>query len=292
MAEERTVGTLTTVQASQLLMLPAPSEISKLSRDGWMKAAGRDRWRLVDVVQGYVRYLRDRAGMIDSKALASVLGISLSWLAQLERDGVIKRAAKGAWPRDESIRAYVEFIRKDRQTKPTGATLVSMEAFARHIGLSREMVRRLIAEGVLTPAPDGRLDLDKSRIAYITHLRERPVRSQAQDKLRETKAKEIELRMAERCHSLIEREEAVDATRDILGVVLTGLGSLPARVAGKDLTLRRRIESEISAIRQTAAKRLKQQSESLRTTGEATTAPATFGQADGAQPVSAAPSAA
>ncbi len=71
MAEERRVEMLSTAQAAQLLMLPAPVEISKLSRDGWMKAAGRDRWRLVDVVQGYVRYLRDCAGLIDSKALES-----------------------------------------------------------------------------------------------------------------------------------------------------------------------------------------------------------------------------
>ena len=290
MAEER-VGTLTTAQAAGLLMLPAPSEISKLSRDGWMKAAGRDRWRLVDVVQGYIRYLRDRAGMIDSKGLASVLGVSLSWLAQLERDGVIRRAAKGAWPRDDSIRAYVAFLRKEGRTKPSSTTMVSQEAFGRHIGVSRERVRALISEGVITPAPDGRLDQDKARLAYLQHLRDRPVRSAAQDLLRQTKAKEIELRLAERAHQLIETDEAVDATRDILGVVLTGLGSLPARVGGKDLALRRRIEAEIFSIRETVARRLKEQAGALRTTGEATNTPASFGPAAGAPAANGAASA-
>ena len=268
MAEERQVGMLSTAQAALLLMLPAPVEISKLSRDGWMKAAGRDRWRLVDVVQGYVRYLRDRAGLIDSKALASVLGISLSWLAQLERDGVIKRAAKGVWPRDESIRAYVEFIRKDRQAKPTSTTMVSMEQFARHIGLSREMVRRLIAENILAPASDGKLDQDRARIAYLTHLRDRPTRSQAADKLREVKAEEVRLRMAERCHKLIERPAATEVVEDVLATMLVGLQGLAARVGGRDLGLRRKIDDEIYRIRKEAAARIEAHAKSLGATGK------------------------
>ena len=42
-----------------------------------------------------------RGAVTDSKGLAGVLGLSLSRIMQLERDGIIKREAKGVWPRDE-----------------------------------------------------------------------------------------------------------------------------------------------------------------------------------------------
>ena len=168
-----------------------------------------------------------------------------------------------------SIRAYVEFLRKDRQTKPTGTTLVSMEQFARHIGLSREIVRRLIAENILAPAPDGRLDLDKSRLAYLQHLRQRPTRSAAQDEWRSAKAREVELRMAERCHELIERPAAKEVVEDVLATLLVGLQGLAARVGGRDLALRRKIDDEIYRIRKEAADRIQKHAASLRETGQA-----------------------
>ena len=221
---------------------------------------------------------------ITTRDLMSVMGCGKNLVAELERIGVIRRSGKNAWDRDATLRAYIAHIRSQaKQTQPTGTTLVSMEAFGRHIGVSRERVRALVAENVLTPEADGRLDLDKSRIAYITHLRDRPTRSHAADKLREAKAEEVRLRLAERGHQLIETDESIAVVQDIVGTVLTGLSGLPARVGGRDLALRRRIEAEIFTIRQTVVRRLQEQATALRTTGEATSIPTTFGPANDAQ---------
>ena len=195
--------------------------------------------------------------------------MTAAWVQRLEHDGIIRRTGKNVWPLAETVRAYVRYIRKDRQTAPAGATLVSMEQFARHIGLSREMVRRLIAENILAPASDGKLDQDKSRIAYITHLRDRPPRSQAADKLREAKAEEVRLRMAERMHELIERPAATEVVEDVLATMLVGLQGLAARVGGRDLALRRKIDEEIYRIRKEAAARIQAHAKSLAATGNA-----------------------
>ena len=291
MAEQRTVSTLTTEQASNFLMLSNPAELTRIANAGWFKSAGKGTWRLVDVVQGYVRYLRDRASVITTKDLMSVMGCGKNLVAELERSGVIRRSGKNTWDRDGTLRAYIAHLRSLKQTQPRGVTLISMEGFARHIGLSREMVRRLIAENILAPASDGKLDQDKSRLAYLQHLRERPTRSQAQDLLRQTRAREIEMRLAERGHQLIETDESIAVVQDIMGTILTGLSGLPARVAGKDLGLRRKIEGEVDSIRQNVVRRLREQAAALHTTGEATTAPATFGLANAGQ-VSSGPSAA
>jgi hypothetical protein len=158
-------------------------------------------------------------------------------------------------------------------------TAVSQERFARHVGLSRERVRQLIIEGVIELLPDGKLDLDKSRLAYIQHIRNRPVRSQAADELRRAKAREVELRVAERCHELIECSESIAVVEDIVATILVGLQSMPARIAGRDLQLRRKIEDEIFAMRETVARRIQEQADSLRTTGEAAKTPTNFNAA-------------
>ena len=169
--------------------------------------------------------------------------------------------------------------RRQRETKPAGR--VSQGALAKRIGLSRERVNQLVGERVLELGPDGRMDADASILAYIRFIRNARPQSAAADRLREAKAIAVEMRTQREAHNLIETDEAVDATRDILGVVLTGLSSLPARVAGNDLALRRRIETEIFTIRQTVARRLSEQAAAMRTTGGASNTPATFGPANG-----------
>ena len=269
MAEQLTVSTLTTEQASNFLMLSNPAELTRIANAGWFKSAGKGTWRLVDVVQGYVRYLRDRASTIGTKDLMAVMGCGKNLITELEKAGVIKRRAKDTWDRDATLRAYIAHLRSLKQTQPSGITMVNMEQFARHIGLSREMVRRLIAENILAPAPDGKLDQDAARLAYLRHLRDRPVRSQAQDELRAAKTREVEMRMSERLHELVEQTAAVEVVEDCTATMLVGLQGLAARVSGRDLALRRRIDDEICRIRKEAADRIQKHAASLRETGQA-----------------------
>ena len=250
-------------------MLAAPAELTRIATGGWFRPAGKDRWSLIDVVQGYILFLRDRANTITTRDLMAVMGCGKNLITELEKAGVIKRRAKDTWDKDATVRAYIAHLRSLKQTQPAGTTLVSMEAFARHIGVSRERVRALVAEGVIAPASDGRLDLDKSRLAYLQHLRDRPQRSQAADKLREAKAEEVRLRLAERMHELIERDAATEVVEDVLATLLVGLQGLAARVGGRDLALRRKIDDEIYRIRKEAADRIQKHAASLAETGQA-----------------------
>lgn len=106
-----------------------------------------------------------RTVTITTRDLMTVVGCGKNLITELEKAGVIKRRAKDTWDKDATLRAYIAHLRSLKQTQPAGTTMVSMEQFARHIGLSREMVRRLIAENILAPASDGKLDQDKSRLA-------------------------------------------------------------------------------------------------------------------------------
>lgn len=52
-------GTITIDVAAKLLMV-TPEWVRRLAKEGWIAKTERGRYRVVDVVQGYVRFLSDR----------------------------------------------------------------------------------------------------------------------------------------------------------------------------------------------------------------------------------------
>jgi hypothetical protein len=146
----------------------------------------------------------------------------------------------------------------------------SLSELARHLLLTREEVRRLVAERIIERRADGDFDLDVSRGSYLRFVRDRRYnRSDAEAALQRAKALEIELRVAERAHQLIEFDEASAALDEIVGGIVSELSGLPA-AATRDLAMRRHLEGLIQGIRQRAADRLGKEVESLRSTGTAT----------------------
>jgi len=53
-------GTITIDVAPKLLMV-TPKWVRRLTKDGWIPKTERGRYRVVDVVQGYIRFLKDEA---------------------------------------------------------------------------------------------------------------------------------------------------------------------------------------------------------------------------------------
>jgi hypothetical protein len=53
-------GTITIDVAAKLLMV-TPEWVRRLTKDGWIAKTERGRYRVVDVVQGYIRFLKDEA---------------------------------------------------------------------------------------------------------------------------------------------------------------------------------------------------------------------------------------
>ena len=94
-----------------------------------------------------------------------------------------------------------------------------------------------------------RFDQDAARFAYLRWLRSEDRRGQkgeADGRLRDARAREVELRIAEREHRLIDMVEHESVLAEVVGIVTTALDGLPARVT-RDLGLRAVIEAEINA---------------------------------------------
>ena len=58
MTDENEPGIVPTPIACQLLML-SRQRLDQLAADGWIARVAPGRWRIVDIVQGYIRFLKD-----------------------------------------------------------------------------------------------------------------------------------------------------------------------------------------------------------------------------------------
>ena len=99
-------------------------------------------------------------------------------------------------------------------------------------------------------------ELDETRRRYIAYLREQrklSPRTVADVGYQTARADLIRLRVAEKQGQLIPADVHERRVEDFAGIVLTALGSLPAKIGGADLGLRRRIESAVREVRRTIA---------------------------------------
>ena len=130
--------------------------------------------------------------------------------------------------------------------------VVSANALATHLGMTRQNVARLTAEAVIERRSDGRYDQTASRLKYIQHLRRQhrqSPRSEADAAHVAAKTEMLQLRLMERKAELVRRDEHEAMIDQMAGLVLTKLGGWPARVAGTDLVLRRRAEAVLHELR-------------------------------------------
>jgi phage terminase Nu1 subunit (DNA packaging protein) len=122
----------------------------------------------------------------------------------------------------------------------------------------------LAKDGVL-PAPLGRgrfLVADSVR-AYVKFLRDenrRTSKTAASSRVAEARAREIELRTARASGEVVDVAEAFATLDEIVGVVVAGLSSLPARVS-RDPLVRQKIELEVDAISNAMAEEARRQAE-------------------------------
>ena len=132
------------------------------------------------------------------------------------------------------------------------AGIVSATRLAEHLGMSRSYVDRLVSTGVIKRLPDGGFDLDRCRVDYLRHLREAKrvsVSGEARAQYDKAKARLTELRVAKLEGQLMEVDDALNATDEMVGIFLTGIGELPARCFPHDLANRRIVEREAHELR-------------------------------------------
>ena len=149
MADEPQAGTVSADQAMMLLLLDGPAELKRLQRNGAFKPMSPGRYRLVDLVQGYVRYIRkpDAREPVSASALAEHLGCVRSYLDKLVEQGVITKLADGRFDQDACRMAYLKHLREARKLSPRGAADVALQQ------AKAELVQLRVAErkGALIP---------------------------------------------------------------------------------------------------------------------------------------------
>ena len=139
-------------------------------------------------------------------------------------------------------------LSRSRSAKPV---TVSASKLALHLDCGRTYIHKLEAEGVIQRQGDG-FPLDASRVAYLRFLRrerKQSPRGEADADFQRAKAELIRLRIAEKRRELIPLEQTASDMEEMIGLFLTGLGSMPARCGGRDLAVRRAIDKAVFDLR-------------------------------------------
>ena len=138
---------------------------------------------------------------------------------------------------------------KRRRSSPDGS--VNATAAGRHLDLSYQRVLQLVEEGALQQLPNGRFNLDDCRLRYIRWLRDperRSAKSKADQEFTQAKADLIKIRIAEKQRDLILYSEAEETGEKMIGIVLTKLSGLAARIGGS-MEDRRKLDRVVFEIR-------------------------------------------
>jgi len=111
MADE--AGLISAQVAARLLTL-SPEEFRKLDRAGWFERVGKDSYRIVDVVQGHIRYLKkqaDQTGCTVAQA-ANHIGVIQRRFFEFLDKGIIKRKGKEGYTLSEVRFEYHRHLRE------------------------------------------------------------------------------------------------------------------------------------------------------------------------------------
>jgi hypothetical protein len=143
-------------------------------------------------------------------------------------------------------------IARSRRKAPSKPATVTATELGEHLGLTRQRISVLAdTEHVIERLADGRFDQDDCRLRYLRWLRDparRAAKSAAASEFTAAKTELIRMRIAEKQRTLIPIDDAIATTDAIVGIMLTKLSGMGARVS-RDLTIRRAIDAVIFEIR-------------------------------------------
>jgi hypothetical protein len=186
--------------------------------------------------------------------------------------GVLRRRPPGALAPHALHFEYLGFSFQDlmgltMNSKQLAATKLTSDTVGEFLDLGAERVRQLVKEGWISKDKAGGIRLGDAVRGYVKFLRSRATRSASDTRIRDARAREIELRTAQRAHELCETQEALDCVDEIIGMLKSDLMSLPARVT-RDLAIRRDIERALTDDLNGASARLEARARVLQPDGE------------------------
>ena len=138
---------------------------------------------------------------------------------------------------------------RSKQHQVAGGT-VGAKQLARHLDLTHPRIAQLAdEEHVLERLPNGRFNLDDSRVRYIRWLRDperRSAKSKVDQEFTQAKAELIRIRIAEKQKVLMLTDEAMEVGEKLIGTMLTAMGGMAPRVArcaGNSVAVRREVDA-------------------------------------------------
>ncbi|MDP2358651.1 MAG: hypothetical protein Q8M31_21710 [Beijerinckiaceae bacterium] len=148
---------------------------------------------------------------------------------------------------------------------------VTATAVGQHIDVTRQRVMQFVDEGVLIRNEDGSFDIDDCRVRYIRWLRDdgrRINKSASANRVHDARARDIELKIAERENRLVDIDDAIGAMDDVVGAVKAAMSGVPAQFTG-DLSQRAKLETLLGQALNAAADMVTAQAADLRSGGGA-----------------------
>lgn len=134
-------NTITTDTVAKLLMI-TPRRVEQLAKSGALPRVGPSQFALVAAVQGYIKFLGQKAGPADVSrrvavaTLAAHLDLSRQRCGQFVSDGVFERDAAGRYDLAACRVAYIRYLRSLRsEPVETDAMRRAREARARLLEL-------------------------------------------------------------------------------------------------------------------------------------------------------------
>lgn len=150
---------------------------------------------------------------------------------------------------------------------PSQSGIVDLTTAARIVKLTPHRVLQLVRDGWIKKTDQrGKyvwIDVVHGYIEFLRDEGRRASKSAADSRVRDARAAEIELRVAERTKELILFADAMATVHAIYGPLRSEMSGIAARVT-RDLALRRKIETEIDGALERASDRISEASAALR----------------------------
>jgi hypothetical protein len=130
-----------------------------------------------------------------------------------------------------------------------GATIISTAVVCQLLMLSRQRIDQLVRDGYIKKLEKGQFSLVEAVQGYIRFLRDETRRqniSAADSRVRDARAKDIEVRTMQRLGRLVPLDVYEEMIDNIAGVVRSEFAGLAA-ASTRDLNARRIIEREVNA---------------------------------------------
>lgn len=136
------------------------------------------------------------------------------------------------------------------ETEARGA-FIGAEVAAALIMVTPRRLQQLTTEGWIKREGRGQYtikDVVQGYIAFKDDLLRKAEKNATENRIRDARAREIELRTAREEGALVPTEEAVAYTQAVVGELISRMNGLPAQIT-RDLDERRRIEAMLDRIR-------------------------------------------